>query len=118
MATPVRLHRVAADLPRLSRETNGLDYVNVSRPSEWSSPFRVGAVCTHPVTKRRVVVADNTHALQLFRLHVAQLLQNDPARRKAFADLRGKNLACPCRPDSPCYGDVLLELVNEPSDRG
>ena len=25
-----------------------------------------------------------------------------------FADLRGKNLACPCRPDSPCYGDVLL----------
>jgi hypothetical protein len=28
------------------------------------------------------------------------------------ADLRGKNLACWCREDEPCHGDVLLELAN------
>jgi hypothetical protein len=27
-------------------------------------------------------------------------------------ELRGKNLACWCKPDQPCHADVLLELAN------
>ena len=27
-------------------------------------------------------------------------------------DLRGKNLACWCRPGEPCHADVLLEIAN------
>ena len=32
-------------------------------------------------------------------------------------ELRGKNLACWCKPGQPCHADVLLELANqEPSN--
>lgn len=27
-------------------------------------------------------------------------------------ELRGKNLACWCKPDQPCHADVLIELAN------
>jgi len=29
-------------------------------------------------------------------------------------ELRGKNLACWCKPSEPCHADVLLELANAP----
>lgn len=29
-------------------------------------------------------------------------------------ELRGKNLACWCKPRAPCHADVLLELANTP----
>jgi hypothetical protein len=28
-------------------------------------------------------------------------------------DLRGKNLACWCKPGTPCHADVLLQVANE-----
>jgi hypothetical protein len=28
-------------------------------------------------------------------------------------ELRGKNLACWCKPGSPCHADVLLDLANK-----
>lgn len=31
-------------------------------------------------------------------------------------DLRGKNLACWCKPGEPCHADVLLELANAKQD--
>lgn len=33
--------------------------------------------------------------------------------RRCMPNLRGKNLACWCKPGSPCHADVLLELANE-----
>ncbi len=30
-----------------------------------------------------------------------------------LGDLEGKTLACWCKPDEPCHGDVLLELLAE-----
>jgi hypothetical protein len=35
--------------------------------------------------------------------------------RSAVERLRGWNLACWCKPGSPCHADVLLELANAPS---
>lgn len=32
--------------------------------------------------------------------------------QQRFGDLRGKNLACWCKPGEPCHADVLLELAN------
>ena len=32
--------------------------------------------------------------------------------RANLPDLRGKNLACWCKPGAPCHADVLLELAN------
>lgn len=34
--------------------------------------------------------------------------------RQNLNELKGKDLACWCRPDSPCHADVLLVLANTP----
>lgn len=35
-----------------------------------------------------------------------------PSREDIRAALRGKNLACFCKPGAPCHADVLLEVAN------
>jgi hypothetical protein len=35
-------------------------------------------------------------------------------RERVALELRGKNLACWCKPGEPCHADVLLELANRP----
>lgn len=35
-----------------------------------------------------------------------------PSRDEVKEALRGKNLACWCKPGSPCHADVLLEIAN------
>ncbi len=32
--------------------------------------------------------------------------------RDHIHELRGRDLACPCKPGAPCHADVLLELAN------
>lgn|ERR1700756_1282200 len=49
-------------------------------------------------------------AVRLFREHQAPHLD--------LTLLRGKNLACWCKPGAPCHADVLLELANAPADVG
>lgn len=43
----------------------------------------------------------------LMTLHAMDLREDLP-------ELRGKNLACWCKPGAPCHADVLLELANGP----
>lgn len=86
--------------------------VNVARPGKWGNPFVVG---THGTQARCVelyvklmagyvcVTTDNTDAQQAAYKHV----------REHKEKLRGKNLACWCKPNAPCHADVLLELANE-----
>lgn len=50
-------------------------------------------------------------AVQAFRAWITQPAQ-ERILNKAKTSLRGKNLACWCKPDSPCHADVLLELAN------
>ena len=41
--------------------------------------------------------------------------ESDAARAAILArlpELRGKNLACFCKPGTPCHADVLLEIAN------
>lgn len=35
-----------------------------------------------------------------------------PSIERIKAELRGRNLACWCRPGDPCHADVLLEIAN------
>lgn len=37
-----------------------------------------------------------------------------PRHDRIQAALRGRNLACWCKPSAPCHADVLLELANRP----
>lgn len=68
--------------------------VSVCRPGKWGNPFTFAN-------------SGNVHPARRFACEVAPLLDVTP--------LRGKNLACYCKPDALCHADILLELANAPA---
>lgn len=127
MIAPVRIQLSRAkgfNLQRVSLALNGLNAVNVARPGKWGNPF----VVNHPgsVLEQPMYAA---LAVQSFKVLLekaggwssiplpwpkgkipAQFTTVEDVRR----ELRGKNLACFCKLDQPCHGDVLIELSNKP----
>jgi len=92
--------------------------VAVSRPGRWGNPFVVDssdpARLAHYADFYKNVdlwrgwpVIDSARAVLAFREMCGPAWAKD-ARR----ELRGKNLACWCKPGTPCHADVLLELAN------
>jgi hypothetical protein len=73
--------------------------VVVARPTKWGNPHRVRAEAPADAVER--YRAD----LVAGRLRVGV----DDVRR----ELRGRDLACWCRPDRPCHADVLLAVAND-----
>lgn len=75
--------------------------VKVCRPTKYGNPHRVGwcQVCGVKHTQAEAV-AEFQAMLELAEI------QCD------LSDLRGKNLACWCKPGTPCHADVLLNLAN------
>jgi len=80
--------------------------VVVSQPSKWGNPFKV--------TPER----SQTLAVGAFRtwLTVEGVTAGIADRKQWMLDnlkeLRGKNLACWCKPGTACHADVLLRLAN------
>lgn len=73
--------------------------VKVDRSTEFSNPFVVGEAPwgREPFTAETAIAA--------FRAWAPTNL--------ALEKLRGKNLACWCKPNDPCHADVLLEIANK-----
>jgi hypothetical protein len=86
--------------------------VKVDRSTKWGNPF----VVDDAFGRQTAVTA--------FRLWVAVPEAGDlePNRqfmvRRDLHTLRGKNLACWCKPGEPCHADVLLELANAAQPKG
>lgn len=76
-------------LADVSRRLNGLTAINVARPTRWGNPFR---------------------SVNLFVTYAVNRAVDNPEWLKP---LRGKNLACWCRPGDKCHADVLLQLCQE-----
>jgi Domain of unknown function (DUF4326) len=70
--------------------------IYVGRPTKWGNPFRPGA----GLTRAQIIARYRAY------------LRGTPSLMKALPELRGKNLACWCKPEWPCHADVLLELAN------
>lgn len=129
MTAPVRLRlsrRAGFDLQAVSRETNGLDAVNVARPGKWGNPFIIkecreaGFAGSDDEIARRCAEA--------FRVWLGPYWREnwdgpESERRRdailsSLSSLRGKNLACWCKIADqhgayvPCHADVLLSLAN------
>ena len=68
------------------------DTIYVGRPSKFGNPF-----------------VDPDWAVTLFREYAIRQLARNP---NWLIPLRGKNLACWCKPSKACHADVLLELAN------
>ncbi|RWC23139.1 MAG: DUF4326 domain-containing protein [Mesorhizobium sp.] len=107
MTLPQRIQLSRAKGWRMPENT-----VTVARPGPWGNPFIVGkhgdaAYCVDLYTAllaglMRVGADPDVKALEQTRQFVAD---------NAGA-LRGKNLACWCKPGAPCHADVLLKLAN------
>lgn len=79
--------------------------VKVDRTTKWGNPFVVGE---HGTTEECV---------ERFREHVGHPNSALGFDFKELHQLRGKNLACWCKPGEPCHADVLLELANDQIQR-
>ncbi|MCO6050893.1 DUF4326 domain-containing protein [Mesorhizobium sp. RP14(2022)] len=101
--------------------------VSVARPGKWGNPFTVQAAIESGYATAETA---NSFVVECFRdwLRPTQSGRDwwqgpESDRRKAFiaenlTSLRGKNLACWCRPGSACHADVLLELAAAPQSDG
>jgi hypothetical protein len=91
--------------------------VYVGRPTLFGNPFKAGEeITTYPFRDAYgPTVRDAAHAVEIFRGYARiTTFYADLVRLK----LAGKDLACWCRLDAPCHGDVLLEIANAGQDGG
>lgn len=99
-AKPVRLQlsrRKGFDLQRLSRKTNGLEAVVVSRPTKWGSPFPL---------------KDESQRAKVIAKYHAYLRAHPKLKKEARKELAGKNLACWCKLGLLCHAEILLRAAN------
>ncbi|MCB0550535.1 MAG: DUF4326 domain-containing protein [Phaeodactylibacter sp.] len=76
--------------------------VLVTRGSRWGNPFRI---VEHGGEYTR------EESVRLYREYILQKIKENP-EYYGLSLLRGKDLACSCKPEELCHGDVLLELAN------
>lgn len=96
--------------------------VVVSRPSIWGNPWKLTEFYR---PGRNTPQEAQAEAVRMFRAAVGGFVSNGaycaprahPDSRigvilARLPELRGKNLACWCKPGTPCHADVLLEIAN------
>ena len=100
------------------------DTVYVGRGGAWGNPYRIGKVgldlryLAPEIREEALTSSANLHpygrgdAIQAFQysLERGQLSYTEVDIRR---ELRGKNLACWCKPGDMCHADLLLEIANE-----
>lgn len=101
--------------------------MKVDRSTPWGNPFEVwrepgtGWLVTRTSCHWPVANKNEGQALAVakFREHMQERLAAEiyPAA-VVLRELRGKNLACWCKPGAPCHADVLLELANSTAAPG
>jgi Domain of unknown function (DUF4326) len=88
--------------------------LKVDRSTKWGNPFKVDYKGMTPEL-----------AVQSFKNVLDEFGEYQVSKRVKVTiddikrELRGKNLACWCKPSEACHADVLLEIANgEPEDVG
>lgn len=89
--------------------------VVVARPTIWGNPFKLENAIEAGYRDPQTAVVDafrswlNGNPWACGSDHYTAKRSTILAR---LPELRGKNLACWCKPGQPCHADVLLELAN------
>lgn len=86
------------------------DAVYVGRPSKWGNPYPVklhGEVVVEWFERELVAAIEDPWG-QPHTLPIRVIAES-------IEELRGKDLACWCRPGDVCHADVLLDLANRPN---
>ena len=80
-------------------------YIGRGHGSVWGNPY------THikdKTTKAQYITKTREDAISKYREWILQ----QPQLLSRLDELRGKRLACWCKPNKSCHGDVLIELLN------
>lgn len=77
--------------------------VKVCRPGPFGNPYKAGD--PH--------IGSNADAKMAFFNFMWRTEKGIALSERARRELRGKNLACWCKPGEPCHADVLLKIANE-----
>jgi hypothetical protein len=92
--------------------------VVVARPSIWGNPFTIADAVDILGIPPHQAAADTVARFRLW-LDGSRVdwfgSDSDAAAARILArlpELRGKTLACWCKPGTPCHADVLIELAN------
>jgi len=103
------------NLQAASDALNGLPAKRVTRPGRWGNPFTI-----EDTAKRYGLdpEAAQAKAVSLCAAWLRGSLKGvaspgvPPSLEEIRRELAGHNLACWCRPGTPCHADVLIELAN------
>lgn len=98
--------------------------MKVDRSTPWGNPFPVGSVVDTSMldwvldAAKRLSIPHDTpltteQSVAMFKALVEKNLRSSWGKLMVKM-LRGKNLACWCKPGEPCHADVLLEIANQP----
>lgn len=101
MTKPQRIQRKMSKGWRLPPAT-----VYVGRGSKWGNPFPFD----HQLYLGRA------WAVEAYAQWLRTSLKGMALVREHLHELRGKSLACWCKPGDPCHADHLLALANAPQD--
>ena len=119
MARPVRMQvsrKAGFNLQEASHAINGLPAKLVTRPGPWGNPFSIDDVAkTYGLDKPAAQAKAVAMAGDWLRGTLDPKLSPGapPTRDTIRRELGGHNLACWCRPGTPCHADVLIELAND-----
>jgi hypothetical protein len=104
---PQRIQRKRSPGWRMPENT-----VYVGRPSKWGNPFRVGTKGFEYTQAKAVELHENVLFVNKAITsgnNSGVLITIDEIKK----ELKGKNLACWCKPSDPCHADILLKIANE-----
>ena len=119
MGRPVRMQvsrKAGFNLQEASRALNGLPAKLVTRPGPWGNPFSIDEVAaTYKLDRAGAQAKAVAMAGDWLRGTIDPALSpcDPPSRETIRRELAGHNLACWCRPGTPCHAEVLIELAND-----
>ena len=108
MNRPTRIQRKRTKGWRMPPNT-----VYVGRGTRWGNPFVVGkdgtaSECVAKFIKQLFPYRHRPPENTLENFYISEANLED-----AYRDLRGKNLACWCKPGDDCHADALLIIAND-----
>ena len=99
---PVRIQRKRTKGWRMPPNTQ-----YVGRGSKWGNPFSLSRLA--PILD----IKSESAKIFVVAQYELYLKQHPELVERAKSELRGKNLACWCKPNGICHADVLLNIANE-----
>jgi hypothetical protein len=103
------------NLQAASQALNGLPAKRVTRPGKWGNPFSIAETAAeYGLDADAAQVKAVALCSEWLRGTLDPKLSphTPPSREDVRAELRGHNLACWCRPGTPCHAEVLIEIAN------